>query len=239
MKTFKRIDKICSAVELAKNEFYDRQIVVADIATDHGYIAEKLSKKSFVKEVVATDISAKSLNKLEKLIEFRKLSHINCVLGDGLAPIDHADVSVIAGIGGYEIIKMLNCQNVNSDFERKCDVFVLQPAQNVNELREYIIKNQIFMLKDFIIYDEDRFYPIIVINLSKKQRNKLSIFNVWLGRDNQVSEPDFVAFLYETMEYLSFLNDIPKKRIFKDKVLKQKYKLKKLVNKLLNRRELC
>ena len=95
------------------------------------------------------------------------------------------------------------------------------------------------MLKDFIIYDEDRFYPIIVINLSKKQRNKLSIFNVWLGRDNQVSEPDFVAFLYETMEYLSFLNDIPKKRIFKDKVLKQKYKLKKLVNKLLNRRELC
>ena len=65
-------------------------------------------------------------------------------MGDGLAPIDHADVSVIAGIGGYEIIKMLNCQNVNSDFERKCDVFVLQPAQNVNELREYIIKNKNF-----------------------------------------------------------------------------------------------
>ena len=43
MKTYKRIDKICNAVEFACGLF-DRKIVVADIGTDHGYVAEKISK---------------------------------------------------------------------------------------------------------------------------------------------------------------------------------------------------
>ncbi len=233
MKTYKRIDAISQAVLMAKKEFFDKEILVADIATDHGYIAENLSKQDFCKGVIATDISAKSLSKLENMIKNRGLEHINCVLGDGLEPIEHVDIAVIAGIGGYEIIKMLDDQNMTDDGKRKCNVFVLQPAQNVLELREFIFKNKIYLLKDFVIFDEGRFYPILIIDLSKKQKNRANIYNIWLGRDNKISDYDFKKFLIEVKDFLGFLDEIDKKRIRQDDMLKQKYKLKKLACKLL------
>lgn len=233
MKTYKRIDKITESVELAYNTFLSGEIVACDIATDHGYIAESLIKKDYVKNVVATDISAKSLKKLQNLIEFHHIFGINCVLGDGLTVIDSADICVIAGIGGEEIVKMLSLQNKRKNGENKCNVFVLQPAQNVIELRKFIFKNKIYLLKDFVIEDEGRFYPILIIDVSKRQRNKQNIFNIWLGRDNKNGSEDFVKYIGEINEYLEFLNEIPYKRIRKDKVLKQKYKLKKLASKLI------
>ncbi len=240
MKTEKRISCIVEAVTLAKNEFFNDKIVVADIATDHGYIAEELSKKDYVKNVIASDISEKSLQKLKNLIKFHHLSGINCVFCDGLEAIDYADISVIAGIGGFEIIKILSTQNANLNGKRKCDVFVLQPAQNVIELREYLLKNNYYILRDYIVEDKGRFYPIIVVNVNLHQKNKESIFNLWLGRDNKISSADFILYLNEILELLKFLDDIPRERIRKDKVLSAKLKLKKLVCKLLNkRRNIC
>lgn len=236
MKTYKRIDAISDAVKSAYETFFEGQIEVADIATDHGYIAENLIKKDFVKNVVATDISAKSLQKLEKLIDFHHILGINCVLGDGLEPIAKADIAVIAGIGAAEIIKMIETQNVSSDGKNKCNVFVLQPAQNIVELREFLFKNKYYILSDTVVFDEGRFYEIVIVNVGLKQKNKKSIFNLYLGRDNKMDNPDFVYMVSLANEQLKFLDDIPMRRIRRDKVLVSKLKLKKQVNKLLNRR---
>ena len=232
MKTYKRIAKLNDAVKFVF-ENLKKPLIVADIGTDHGYLAESLSKENFVKSVIASDISKKSLSKLENIIENRKLDKIQTFVGDGLIPIESADVSVIAGIGGWEIIKILETQNTTINGKRKCDYFVLQPAQNVNELRNWLFDNKVKVLKDYVIFDMDRFYPIIIVDFSKKQRNRKSIYNVWLGRDNTLENNDFVLFLKDLKESFKFLKEISKRRAKKDKILWQKYKLNKIIEKLL------
>ncbi len=232
MKTYKRIEKLRDAVKFVGDSL-KKQIIVADIGTDHGYLAEELSKQDYVQKVLASDISSKSLSKLEKVINLHKLTNIDCFVGDGLEPIKKADVSVIAGVGGWEIIKILGTQNKQDDGKIKCDYFVLQPAQNVNELRIWLFENKIKVLKDYMIFDADRFYPIIIVDVSKKQRNRKSIFNIWLGRDNSLSDIDFVLFLKDMLISFEFLKDITKKRAKQDKVLYQKYKLNKIIAHLL------
>ena len=87
------------------------------------------------------------MSKLEKLVKKCNLQKIETFVGDGLEPVKNADVSVIAGIGGWEIIKILTTQNrQNIDkkhHQNKCDYFVLQPAQNVNELRLWLFENKV------------------------------------------------------------------------------------------------
>ena len=93
--------------------------------------------------------------------------------------------------------------------------------------------NKIKLLKDYVIFDAERFYPILIVDVSKKQRNRKNVFNIWLGRDNDVQNEDFVLFLKNLKETFLFVNDIKKSRIKKDKLLYQKYKLLKIIDKLL------
>ena len=232
MKTYKRIDKICSAVMFAK-QLFNRKIVVADIGTDHGYVAEQLSISDDIEKVIATDISEKSLNKLNSLIKIKNLDKIETKVGDGLEPINSADVCVIAGMGGLEITKIIDGQNVKNDKKsRKCNIFVLQPAQNIVELRDWAIKKHFKILKDFTFEDAERFYSILIIDVSKFRLNKKSIFNLWIGRDSK-GEEDFMKYIFYLENYLSFLGNVSKNRLKNDKILCQKYKLKKLIKKYI------
>ena len=158
MKTYKRITKLKEAVNLVY-DLLQKPITVADIGTDHGYLAEALSKTSYVETILASDISAKSLSKLEQKIEYKKLKNIKTFVGDGLNPIAKADVSVIAGIGGHEIIKILETQNKTESGNNKCDYFILQPAQNVIELRNWLFENKI--IPSSIVNNEQEFNKFI------------------------------------------------------------------------------
>lgn len=234
MKTSKRISKIAEAVGFLTQNL-EGDLVVADIATDHGFIAESLTLNTKIKEVIATDISEKSLQKAVDRARYKNLVKIKTALGDGLNAIEWADISVIAGIGGYEIINMLSNQNITNDGSVKCRYFVLQPAQNEVELRKYLFKNHIFVVKDYVIEDAERFYPIIVIDTQKTQKNKMNVFNLRLGKDSDISSEDFQNYLQMLEIQLAFLKNIKFIRLIKDKDLRQKYKLYLLVEKLLKR----
>ena len=225
MKTFKRIRKLQEAVRFACNK---DDVVVADIATDHGYLAEALSKQNWVSKIIATDISKKCLSKLERLIERCDLKKIETRLGDGLEPIEKVDIAAIAGVGGFEIIKMLERQNSSSN-GNKCDLFVLQPAQNMLELREWVFDHKIKVVKDYVIEDADRFYPILIVDVSREEINEKSIKNLWIGRDAESEVEDYKLFLKDQLEYLKFLEELSQERIMQDKVLQDKYELKKLI----------
>lgn len=232
MKTEKRIEKLAESVAWLFDNF-DRKIVVADIATDHGYLAEKISKYPNIEKIYATDISKKSLSKIEKLKREKNLDKIETFVGDGLEPIDGADIAVIAGIGGYEISKMLENQNKTFDGKHKCRYFVLQPAQNDVWLRGWLYKNKVKILNDRVVQDGNQFYPIITVDCENKQRNRMSVKNLWLGTRCDLNDSDFVSFLIEKQNALEFIKDLPQKRFKKDEILRQKRKLSKIIAKML------
>lgn len=236
MKTQKRIEKIFENVKfVAEKKFHDsNDLVLADIGTDHGYVAELMSKYKKAKKVIATDISLKSLHKLENLKENHELEKIESSLGDGLDAVESADIAVIAGIGGMQITKMLEFQNKNHENLPKCIFFVLQPAQNEVELRKWLYKNQFDILRDRVIFDNNQFYSIIVVDSLHKVNKNCGIREIYLGK-NRISDPDFQKYLLEMQTKLSFIDMLPKSQIKSDEILYEKYKLKILVEKLMKK----
>ncbi len=234
MKTEKRIERLADSVfEVIK--LIDKKVIVADIATDHGYLAEKVCTFESVEKVFATDISEKSLSKLIALKSQKHLDKIEPKIGNGLEAIDFADIAVIAGIGGFEIMKMLNGQNkiCAENNNVKCRYFVLQPAQNIVELREFLYKNKYKILDDKIVQDGKQFYPIVCIDTQTKQKTRANVRNLWLGKFVNLSDKDFVSFLLEKQNSLSFIENLSQNRFKNDEILRQKRKLKKIIAKLL------
>lgn len=237
MKSFNRIKRLVQTI----NDFIDEKklndVIVADIGADHGYLAEILARNDKISKVYATDISQKCLNKTEELIKNNNLSKIETRLGDGLKPINEADIVVIAGIGGYEIINMISNQNITKNNELKSRFFVLEPSKNTVELREFLFENKYAILKDFIVESAGRFYSIIVVDVCEKQEIDNNIFNTYFGRDNDVENPEFLGFLKFQIELFDFLNGLSKDQIEADEKTKMKYEIYMLSKKILNEKQ--
>ncbi len=231
MRAYKRI----KALAMVADGLISENAVVADIACDHGYLAELFDRNNKIKKVYATDISQKCLDKIEKLKKDFNLSKVETMLGDGLMPLPKINLAVIAGVGGLETIKMLTTQNVTEKGERKCDIFVLQPAQNVFEFRKRLFEEKIFVISDFLVEDAKRFYPIIAIDVSKKQKNDTSLYNLYCGRDNDIENPEFKHFLEFSIKNFEYLESVSHETMEKDSKLLEKYQIYNMLKSIKNK----
>jgi len=82
----------------------------ADIGCDHGQLTAHLLECCPALEMIASDVSAPSLEKARRLLEQRGLSSRACLaVADGLGAVDRpVDVIVIAGMGAQTILKILD-----------------------------------------------------------------------------------------------------------------------------------
>ena len=236
MKSFNRIRVLNQEVCRIINEHKLTNVVVADIATDHGYLAEQLSKNEKISKVYATDISQKCLDKTNKLKEEFNLDNIETKLGDGLDAIEEADIAVVAGVGGYEIIKMLSNQNITNFGENKSNIFVLQPSKNSVELRKFLIMKNFKIENDFICKSGGKFYPIISADLKKNNNTETNIFNLYFGKNNSTKNADFIDYLNYKINELSFLEKLEKNEIENSDDLKTKNEILKQAKTLLKNR---
>ena len=135
--------------------YIDRCRTFADIGCDHGYCTQYVLKNRLCDGAIISDVSAKSLNKAEKLLApFIEKGVCRAVCCDGLREIpEDAEQVLIAGMGGEEIIKILS----EGFIPRK---FILQPMKNADKLRRYLIDRGCKIIADDIFKD-NKFYFII------------------------------------------------------------------------------
>ncbi len=148
LKLDKRLAAIASEVD-AK--------CLADIGADHGKVVVFCLNNNKAHRAYAVDISQKSLQKARLLAEKHGVADkIKFVVGDGLQKIDNdADCIVIAGMGGFEIIKILSQRKLNAKY-------ILAPHQDAAALRRFLNDNAFFVQKDYFVAVGKRFYDIIV-----------------------------------------------------------------------------
>ena len=134
---------------------------LCDVGTDHGKlpVAALLSGKA--KSAIAIDISAQSLQKAKLLAE-REDVPLRCLVGDGLTPLrkGEADAIVIAGMGGMEIVRIL--ENAPCVFPR----YVLVPHRDAPAVREYLKNKNARILRDIAVKEGDHFYFVIEATFS-------------------------------------------------------------------------
>lgn len=153
--------------------------VIADIGCDHGYVTAELVLENKANMVIATDKSASCLNKAISLADSINITQfISFREGSGFDPItkyDKIDCAVIAGMGGSEIIDILQKK------PKKLYDFVLQPMKDVQELRYYLVQNKFKIVVDIMVKENDKFYNIIC---TTKGRDKLDDLEIMFGRTN-------------------------------------------------------
>lgn len=209
MRNLKRIRAIATLIN-------DKDKIVADIGADHGYLTKVLIEENRAKAVIATDISKASLEKTANLAKkYGFLDKILLKVGDGLKILNkgEAQIVVIAGMGGNEIIKILE-ENTDKTFDK----FIFQPMQNTINLREYLIKHNYEIIKDFIVKDRKKFYNTIVARFSTNKQN-LSKKQIEFGLTNLDFEGnDFIEYLSEYINNNEIIYEKSKSKIIKEKI---------------------
>ena len=208
MRVGKRLEKILDLVDLNLN-------AVADVGTDHGFLALRVIEEKNAKVVYATDISKGSLDKAIDLANKYNLNdRLICIRTDGFKNMSvNLDVAVIAGMGGNEIVKILK------ERPESCVVkeYLLQPMQDTEILREYLLRNGYAISYDETVKDRDKFYSVIQCSYTGKicRVNKQSVV---IGiTDKKKLGKDFKEFLEFNINSLKarekYLSEFDKKRL--------------------------
>ncbi len=187
--------------------------LVADIGTDHGYLAIELIKSEKAKSVIASDIGEKPLKNAEMNIRKANVSGISLRLCDGLSgySADEIDTVIIAGMGGEVISGILNrSENIakNKDL-----TFIFQPTTSPEFLRKYLCKNGFEIINETPVYENNKLYSVMLVKFSGEiSETKESFYYI-----GNLSPETQAGLLYiekqkkRCFECLSALADIPEK----------------------------
>lgn len=154
-----RLRKIC--------DFVEKNSIVADIGTDHGIVPIYLSESGISKKIIATDISANSLSKLdEKLIYNDSIKNIETRVSDGLDCIleYEVDTLIISGMGG---ILVKNILEKNLKVAKSIRTLILSPNNSLDLLRKFLYDNGFCIVDEEDVFENGKYYQILKVKLGK------------------------------------------------------------------------
>lgn len=215
--------------------FCDKNKIIADIGTDHGFVPNFLYEEDINRKIIATDISLNSLKKAIEFTELRgnkgKIEHIVC---NGLEKIPPVDQIIIAGMGGILISKILD-----RDFEkaRQAEKLILQPMQQVDYLRKFLYDKGFKILDEKIVFEDNKFFHIIVANYKaiKEEYRDIDLKVSKLLRNRK--DKDLIEFLKYLINYNIFIikniEGSSQRSIYKkDKLREENIKLKEILDEI-------
>lgn len=177
-------------------DFVPKDSIVGDIGTDHGYVPIYLIENNISKKVIATDISANSLNKAIENISLNKYEDkIDSRLGNGLDTIKEFEIDtvIIAGMGGILIKEILDKNWLKRD---SIVNLILQPNVATNELREYLITNNFEIIDEKLVKDGKKFYEILIVKKGLSHLKEDSFYQIGdrLIENNDPILSDFINY---------------------------------------------
>lgn len=142
---------------------------VADVGTDHGFLAVALIEKEIARQVIAIDVNQGPLESAKSFVKERRLeSHITCRLGDGLAvtATGEVDCAVICGMGG-ELM-----QHIISVGPELLQTYVVQPQSHREELKKFLVEQGYGITDEQCLQEGKQYYDIWVV-----ERGVRSVYN--------------------------------------------------------------
>ncbi len=147
---------------LAVAKQVDKDARVADIGTDHGYLAVYLTINNISDYVIATDRAKGPLTSATQLVELLSLdTKIDTRLGDGLDVLSpgEADTICIAGMCGMTMIDILRS---HPEIVGSVKKLILQPQRGASKVRRYLMENGMRIICEDIAEDDGFYYVVIV-----------------------------------------------------------------------------
>lgn len=177
--------------------------VFADIGCDHGYIAKAVIESGKAQRVIVSDISAKCLSKAQTLLyPYIQNGSAVSVVSDGFEKVGECDTALIAGMGGEEIVSIIEKATVLPQR------LILQPMKNCDKVRKKAVELGYKIIKDFMFKAGGKFYDLIYL---EKGKDFLTEEQAEFGKDNILgNNPDFKEMIKETMQkYVEYQKALP------------------------------
>ena len=177
---------------------------VADVGCDHGKLGYYLVSTDRAEKVIATDISAPSLQKAYELAYDNGVSHLmETRLGDGLLPIKskEADVVVIAGMGGDVMAEILKTARLEG---KQFDSFILSPNTHPEKVRLELQQSNHTIVTDNLTECAGKYYTIISTKLNCDYKESLDANQMIFGKFYLTDK----VFLKRTIEEIAVMRNI-------------------------------
>ncbi|MDY6268111.1 MAG: class I SAM-dependent methyltransferase [Selenomonadaceae bacterium] len=143
---------------------------VADIGTDHGYLAAALVEEGRATHVIASDLNLGPCEAARRTVREERLKEqVDVRQGDGLTVIAPGEVQTacIAGMGGVLMADILAAAPL---VVKRLGTLVLQPMNGEYELRHYLYQHGWHVADETLVVADDRIYTVI---RAEKGRRKM------------------------------------------------------------------
>ena len=144
-------------------KWIDENAFVADVGTDHGHIPAYLAQNRLAGRIIASDISAASLEAARRTATAAGVTNsISFHVTPGLDNMANAglDHIIIAGMGGETIISILK----NASWVSKSNIkLILQPQSKVDLLFKFLYDNDYIIKKTISVFDKKKQYIVALI----------------------------------------------------------------------------
>ena len=147
---------------MAVSGFIKKGAAVVDIGTDHGYLPVYLAQNGLARSIIASDISAGSLDSARRsAAKYGVSDKITFIVAPGLSGVGEkeTDTVVIAGLGGETIAGILK----DAPWTKHSGIsLILQPQSKIVELCSFLRESGYSLLDAELSLDSDRFYVIML-----------------------------------------------------------------------------
>ena len=142
---------------------------VADVGTDHGYLAIELIKSGKADFVIASDKNSGPLEAEGRSLRVEELTEkVTLRLGDGVQVLQPGEVDTvcIAGMGGVLMTEILEAK---PEVVKELKHLILQPMNGAEELRRWLYRNSWHIVDESLAVDDGRIYEIIKAEQGRKK----------------------------------------------------------------------
>ena len=136
---------------------------IADVGTDHAFLPVWLVLQEKVDSAIASDLREGPLARgAETAKEYGVSDRVEMRLCSGLNGIDssEADVIIIAGMGGENIVQILSAAMWTADGNH---TLLLQPMSKVELLRDFLARNGYEIIREALVRDRGTVYPVMEV----------------------------------------------------------------------------
>lgn len=144
-----------------------RGTMIADIGTDHAYLAVYLVEQGICPGAVVGDLNQGPVESAESTVKAYRLENkIDIRQGDGLKILrpGEVDLVVLAGMGNNLIINILKD---SPELLNSLKHLVLQPNKNPGDVRAWLAKNKWGIVQEELVEDRNKLYTIITFEPGK------------------------------------------------------------------------
>lgn len=196
--------------------FHQGEEFIYDIGCDHGLLGLRFLSNPNIKEIHLSDPNPYSIDIISKTVDADIPEHICLSLmkerGENIKITSSNSLVFIAGMGGKTIVDILKAWSEENILN--CRSLVLSPHRNQFELRDFLIKKNLSLISESVIYEGNQFYEVIVVSKAQKGRD-VSIYgkDLWkgeVGAKYLAHQKKFLAKHQDSRsrEFLNYLNSL-------------------------------